>query len=93
MLNQLINTYKESHMNNLFKEGGKLQHLLCLKSGGKGPGCGCKKAESGMVIPNELPIVDKQSPSYVLGNKNQYSGQVGDYTFSTNSLHKPTTGD
>lgn len=40
ILNQLINTYKGM---NIFKDGGKLRHLLCLKSGGKGPDCGCNK--------------------------------------------------
>lgn len=94
MLNQLINTYKESHMNNLFKEGGKLQHLLCLKSGGKGPGCGCKKAEDGTIMPDAQPVLGGQpiSKSPVL-SQNKYSGKAGDYTFSTNSLHKPVTGD
>lgn len=27
----------------IFKEGGKLDYLLCLKSGGNGPDCGCNK--------------------------------------------------
>lgn len=41
-LGRLLNTYKNSNMT-LFKDGGKLKHLLCLKSGGKGPDCGCNK--------------------------------------------------
>ena len=40
-LKRLTKTYKNNM--NLFKDGGKLQHLLCLKSGGKGPDCGCNK--------------------------------------------------
>lgn len=42
ILTKLTNTYKNSDMK-IFKDGGKLKHLLCLKNGGKGPDCGCNK--------------------------------------------------
>lgn len=44
-LEQLTKWYKGME---LFKKGGKLHQLLCFKSGGKAPGCGCnKKIEKG----------------------------------------------
>ena len=44
-LEQLTKRYKGME---LFKKGGKLHQLLCFKSGGKAPGCGCnKKIEKG----------------------------------------------
>ena len=43
MLTQLTNTYKNKNDMKLFEKGGKLNYLLCLKSGGKGPDCGCNK--------------------------------------------------
>lgn len=39
-LEQLTKRYKGME---LFKKGGKLHQLLCFKSGGKAPGCGCNK--------------------------------------------------
>ena len=41
-LEQLTKQYKNTEMG-IFKEGGKLQQLLCFKTGGKGPDCGCNK--------------------------------------------------
>lgn len=40
ILEQLTKQYKGMK---LFKKGGKLHQLLCFKSGGKGPDCGCNK--------------------------------------------------
>ena len=40
ILEQLTKQYKGME---LFKKGGKLHQLLCFKSGGKGPDCGCNK--------------------------------------------------
>lgn len=40
ILEQLTKQYKGM---GLFKKGGKLHQLLCFKSGGKGPDCGCNK--------------------------------------------------
>jgi hypothetical protein len=54
MLQGLIEEF-ESNMTSMFKKGGKLDYLLCLKKGGsiKDCGCGCKKIEKGQQgIPN-----------------------------------------
>lgn len=54
MLQGLIEEF-ESNMTSMFKKGGKLGYLLCLKKGGsiKDCGCGCKKIEKGQQgIPN-----------------------------------------
>lgn len=53
ILGRLIQTYKNKEMG-IFKEGGKLNYLLCLKSGGNIQDCGCgkkirKKQEGGDV--------------------------------------------
>lgn len=53
-LKQLTNIFKNKEMK-LFKDGGKINYLLCLKKGGKGPDCGCNKvtkAAEGEVIAN-----------------------------------------
>ena len=42
MLEQLTKQYKSKEMG-IFKEGGKLHQLLCFKTGGKSPDCGCNK--------------------------------------------------
>jgi hypothetical protein len=42
MLEGLIQEF-ESNSLEMFKKGGKLNYLLCLKSGGKTGDCGCKQ--------------------------------------------------
>lgn len=42
ILGRLIQTYKNKEMG-IFKEGGKLDYLLCLKKGGSIQDCGCGK--------------------------------------------------
>ena len=42
ILGRLIQTYKNKEMG-IFKEGGKLNYLLCLKKGGAIQDCGCGK--------------------------------------------------
>ena len=42
ILGRLIKTYKNKEMG-IFKEGGKLNYLLCLKKGGAIQDCGCGK--------------------------------------------------
>lgn len=42
ILDRLIQTYKNKEMG-IFKEGGKLNYLLCLKKGGNIQDCGCGK--------------------------------------------------
>lgn len=42
ILGRLIQTYKNKEMG-IFKEGGKLDYLLCLKKGGAIQDCGCGK--------------------------------------------------
>ena len=42
ILDRLIKTYKNKEMG-IFKEGGKLNYLLCLKKGGNIQDCGCGK--------------------------------------------------
>lgn len=43
ILKQLTNIFKNKEMK-LFKDGGKINYLLCLKKGGKSPDCGCNKS-------------------------------------------------
>lgn len=56
MLEGLVQEF-ESSSSEMFKKGGKLNYLLCLKSGGSTPGCNCgkqvKKAESGFKLNSE----------------------------------------
>jgi hypothetical protein len=48
-LEQLTKQYKNTEMG-IFKEGGKLNYLLCLKKGGNIQDCGCcKKIEKAQV--------------------------------------------
>lgn len=56
-LEQLTNQYKGKEMG-LFKKGGKLDYLLCLKKGGS-VNCGCNKKQDG----GELTQQDKASKS------------------------------
>ena len=79
LLNQLINTYKNSDMK-LFKDGGKLKHLLCLKSGGKGPDCGCNKVIKGDegIASISNPTTNTNKPWTVSDKKNRY-GDVSAY--------------
>lgn len=54
MLQGLIKEF-ESSMTGMFKKGGKIDYLLCLKSGGSIQDCGCgkkiEKSQNGNVIP------------------------------------------
>jgi len=56
-LEQLTNQYKGKEMG-LFKKGGKLDYLLCLKKGGS-VNCGCNKKQEG----GELTQQDKAKKS------------------------------
>ena len=77
LLNQLINTYKNSDMK-LFKDGGKLKHLLCLKSGGKGPDCGCNKVKKAQGGSRSIGYTDEQRDAIKRGNyKNKYTDPYG----------------
>ena len=78
-LEQLTKQYKSME---LFKKGGKLHQLLCLKSGGKGPDCGCNKkitkGEEGLELPRYAKIVETRSP-YAAERTLYYSDIDGDY--------------
>lgn len=64
MLQGLIKEF-ESSMTGMFKKGGKLGYLLCLKSGGSIQDCGCgkkiRKGQDGIDSMEELP---SSSPKY-----------------------------
>lgn len=64
MLQGLIEEF-ESSMTSMFKKGGKLAYLLCLKEGGNIQDCGCgkkiEKAEDGRVLgSNQYPRVSRK---------------------------------
>lgn len=64
MLQGLINEF-ESSMTGMFKKGGKLDYLLCLKKGGSIQDCGCgkkiEKAEDGRVLgSDQYPNVSRK---------------------------------
>lgn len=65
MLQGLIKEF-ESSMTGMFKKGGKLGYLLCLKSGGSIQDCGCgkkiRKGQDGIDNIEELPT--SSSPKY-----------------------------
>lgn len=65
MLQGLIKEF-ESSMTGMFKKGGKLGYLLCLKSGGSIQDCGCgkkiRKGQDGIDSMEELP--SSSSPKY-----------------------------
>ena len=78
VLNKLIQTYKNKEMG-IFKDGGKLNHLLCLKSGGKSPDCGCNKVtkhQETSVLPRQRGTADAYkgdvTPDYY-GNESQWT--------------------
>lgn len=60
-LEQLTKQYKNTEMG-IFKEGGKLHQLLCFKTGGKGPDCGCNKVtkhQETSILPKYAKIVEQ----------------------------------
>lgn len=64
MLQGLIEEF-ESSMTGMFKKGGKLAYLLCLKKGGNIQDCGCgkkiEKAEEGRVLgSNQYPRISRK---------------------------------
>lgn len=65
MLQGLIKEF-ESSMTGMFKKGGKLGYLLCLKSGGSIQDCGCgkkiRKGQDGIDSIEEIPT--SSSPKY-----------------------------
>lgn len=66
-LEQLTKQYKSKEMG-LFKKGGKLDYLLCLKKGGKVQDCGCGKklkAEEGTLLPKYAKIIEGGGPNAV----------------------------
>lgn len=78
MLQGLIQEF-ESSMTSMFKKGGKLDYLLCLKSGGNIQDCGCgkkinKKQPGGSIasrIWNRIAGKDKYTDGY--GTKRQHA--------------------
>lgn len=77
-LKQLTKQYKNTEMG-IFKEGGKLHQLLCFKTGGKGPDCGCnkiKKAGYGRKITNY--ITDEDAHALETGTyRRSYTDEFG----------------
>jgi hypothetical protein len=78
MLQGLIEEF-ESSTTGMYKKGGKLNYLLCLKSGGNVKDCGCKqkinKAQDGIVLglhptrsESSRPVQDFYSQRNVDGN-------------------------
>lgn len=64
MLQGLINEF-ESSMTGMFKKGGKLDYLICLKKGGSIQDCGCgkkiEKAQTGRVLgSDQYPNVSRK---------------------------------
>lgn len=77
ILGRLIQTYKNKEMG-IFKEGGKLGYLLCLKKGGSIQDCGCgkkiEKAQGG----EKVGYTDEQRAAIKKGNyKNNYTDPYG----------------
>lgn len=70
MLEGLVQEF-ESASSQMFKKGGKLNYLLCLKSGGNVEDCGCgkkiKKAEGGTTIETGEPTSEEDLRSIHAG--------------------------
>ena len=78
MLEGLVQQF-ESSSTGMFKKGGKLDYLLCLKKGGNVKNCGCgkkieNKREGGYVIPTDYDVTNLPTPaSYVPAEEAAFS--------------------
>lgn len=86
-LEQLTKQYKSKEME-LFKKGGKLDYLLCLKKGGKVQDCGCGKklkAEDGTQLPRYAKIIEGGGP-YAEERTIYYSDSPNDFKVNDGRL-------
>lgn len=78
MLEGLVQQF-ESSSTGMFKKGGKLDYLLCLKKGGNIKNCGCGKKienrrEGGSVLPTDYDTTNLPTPaSYVPAEEAAFS--------------------
>ena len=90
MLQGLIKEF-ESSMTGMFKKGGKLGYLLCLKSGGSIQDCGCgkkiRKGQDGIDSMEELP--SSSSPKYSRRDAVKAAMSMG---MNRSQLDSPTLG-